>query len=184
VLPDIYGITQAAAMGMAAFNSKLEAALKHGLRLLQVREKSLPPDELRRFATHVVTLAHGYGARVLINGEAQLARDCGADGVHLTAAQLQGLTQRPDCGWVAASCHSRAEIEAATRIGADFAVAGPVAATPTHPGARLLGWQGFEHCVADTAIPVYALGGMQTRDLITARKSGAQGVAMLRGAWG
>ena len=182
-LPDVYGITQAATMGIDAFNVKLEAALKRGLRLIQVREKTLRADVLRQFATNVVTLSHRHGARVLINGDMQLARESGADGVHLTAAQLQSLTQRPDCAWVAASCHNRAEIEAATRLGADFAVAGPVAATPTHPDAPLLGWQGFAHCVADTAIPVYALGGMQMQDLADARGAGAQGVAMLRGAW-
>lgn len=182
-LPDIYGITQATAMGINTFNLKLEAALKRGLRLIQVREKSLPPDVLRQFATHVVTLSHQYGARVLINGDVRLAQDSGADGVHLTAAQLQSLAQRPDCAWVAASCHNRAEIAAATRLGADFAVAGPVAATPTHSDALLLDWAGFEHCVADTAIPVYALGGMTPQDLAAARRAGAQGVAMLRGAW-
>lgn len=182
-LPDIYGITQAEALGIDAFKARLVAALERGLQLVQVREKQLPPVVLTSFARDVVTLAHGYGARVMINGDIQLARDSGADGVHLTSAQLQTLTQRPDCDWVAASCHTREEIETATRLGADFVVAGPVAPTPTHPGAWLLGWQGFTQCVENTAVPVYALGGLQLQDLETARQWGAQGVAMLRGAW-
>jgi 8-oxo-dGTP diphosphatase len=182
-LPDVYGITQAGALGIDAFEGKLSAALEQGLKLIQVREKQLPVDELRRFAAHVVQLAHRHDARVLINSNVQLAQDVGADGVHLTSAQLHTLTQRPACEWVAASCHSHAEIEAATRLGADLAVAGPVAATPTHPGAMLMGWDGFARCVENTSIPVYALGGMQAQDLETARQSGAQGVAMLRGAW-
>lgn len=182
-LPDVYAITQATATGIDAFNVKLAAALAGGLRLIQVREKTLPPEELRRFAAHVVSISHRHGAQVLINGDVQLALETGADGVHLTSAQLYSLKQRPHCEWVAASCHSRADIGAAIRLGADFAVAGPVAATPTHPGAALLGWDGFTHCVADSAIPVYALGGMQSRDLNLARLSGAQGVAMLRGSW-
>ena len=182
-LPDVYGITQATAMGIGAFNIQLAAALANGLRLIQVREKTMPPGDLRQFAAHVVAQAHQHGAHVLINGDVQLARDVGADGVHLTSAQLQSLTQRPDCAWVAASCHSHADIEAATRLGVDFAVAGPVAATPTHPHAPLLGWDGFTQCIADTAIPVYALGGMRIKDVPTARQRGAQGVAMLRGAW-
>ena len=182
-LPDIYGITQAEALGLDAFKYKLVAALARGLRLLQVREKTLPADDLRRFAGDVVALSHRHGARVLINGDVQLAHDTGADGVHLTAAMLRALTQRPAFEWVAASCHNRADIELATRLGADFVVAGPVAATPTHPGAPVLGWEGFTRCVEDAAIPVYALGGMQRQDLEKARQSGAQGVAMLRGAW-
>ena len=182
-LPDTYGITQAAALGIEAFNCRLAAALERGLRLIQVREKNMPDDALRRFAAHVVTVSQRNGARVLINGDVQLAHDTGADGVHLPAALLRTLTQRPALAWVAASCHNHAEIELATRLGADFVVAGPVASTPTHPGVPLLGWDGFERCVKDSAIPVYALGGMKPQDLLQARQSGAQGVAMLRAAW-
>ena len=182
-LPDVYGITQAEALGVDVFKRKLAVALARGLKLIQVREKNMPPAALRRFAAEVVELAHAHGARVLINGDAQLAHECGADGVHLTAAQLRTLSQRPAGEWVAASCHSRAEIEAATRLGVDFAVAGPVAPTPTHPDAVVLGWRGFMRCVEDAALPVYALGGMRWQDLGVARQSGAQGVAMLRGAW-
>jgi 8-oxo-dGTP diphosphatase len=182
-LPDVYGITQAEALGVDVFKRKLAAALERGLKLIQVREKTLPADALRAFAADVVVAAHRHGARVLINGDAGLARETGADGVHLTAAMLRTLHQRPACEWVAASCHDRAEIQAATRLGADFVVAGPVMPTPTHPGVQTLGWNGFAACVQDTAIPVYALGGMQLEDLGIARQCGAQGVAMLRGAW-
>lgn len=182
-LPAVYGITQAEALGVDAFKHKLIAALERGLKLIQVREKNFPADVLRAFAAEVVALAHRHGARVLINGDAALAQASGADGVHLTAAQLRTLTKRPACNWVAASCHERAEIEAATRLGADFVVAGPVMATPTHPGVATLGWAGFAACVRDAAIPVYALGGMRAADLPRAQQSGAHGVAMLRGAW-
>ncbi len=182
-LPDVYGITQAEALGIDVFKRKLASALERGLKLIQVREKNMPAEALRRFAADVVKLSHAHGARVLINSDVQLAHDSDADGVHLTSAQLRTLSQRPACAWVAASCHSRAEVEVATRLGVDFAVAGPVAPTPTHPGAAVLGWPGFMACVENTAIPVYALGGMRLQDLDAARRSGAQGVAMLRGAW-
>jgi 8-oxo-dGTP diphosphatase len=182
-LPEIYAITQAEALGMEVFKRKLAQALERGLKLIQVREKNLPSDALRQFAAYVVALAHRHGARVLINGDVKLACDIGADGVHLTAAMLRTLIERPACEWVAASCHDRAEIEAATRLGADFVVAGPVMPTPTHPGMPALGWDGFVTCVQDTSVPVYALGGMQPQDLENVRRSGAHGIAMLRGAW-
>ena len=182
-LPDCYGITQAAAVGVEAFLQHLDAALTRGLKLIQVREKAMAAGELHQFAAQVVDRARPYGARVLINGDAQLARAIGADGVHLTSAQLLALNERPACEWVAASCHNREEITAATRLGADFVVVGPVAPTPTHPGAAVLGWGGFAQCIADTTLPVYALGGMQVADLSKARQQGAHGIAMLRGAW-
>ncbi len=182
-LPDHYGITQAMAMGVDAFQHKLKMALDNGLKLVQVREKTMTAHALRRFTAQVVECAHQHGARVLINGDADLANATGADGVHLTSAQLHTLHARPACEWVAASCHSPEELSAATRLGADFAVAGPVATTPTHPGAAVLGWDGFARCVTDTTMPIYAIGGMQPADCVHARRHGAHGIAMLRGAW-
>lgn len=182
-LPDVYGITQAAAVGIPAFMGRLENALAHGLRLVQVREKEMPRDKLLAFARDVVERAHHYDARVLLNGDIALAREAGADGVHLTSQQLPMLTERPACAWVAASCHSRAEMAMASRLSVDFAVLGPVMPTPTHPGAPTLGWKGFSQAVQDTTLPVYALGGLSPDDLDEARLSGAHGIAMLRRAW-
>jgi 8-oxo-dGTP diphosphatase len=71
----------------------------------------------------------------------------------------------------------------AEAIGADFAVLGPVRSTPTHPDAQPLGWQGFAEIAHDAGVPVYALGGMVSRDLEEALGFGAHGLAMVRGAW-
>jgi len=46
-----------------------------------------------------------------------------------------------------------------------------------------MGWDGFAALVADTRVPVYALGGLRTEDLGVAISRGAQGVAMRRAAW-
>jgi 8-oxo-dGTP diphosphatase len=86
-------------------------------------------------------------------------------------------------GLVGASCHDTAELRAAEALGADFAVLGPVQATPSHPDSRPLGWNDFEALVRGSAIPVYALGGVMRSDLDRARARGAHGIAMVRGAW-
>jgi 8-oxo-dGTP diphosphatase len=82
-----------------------------------------------------------------------------------------------------ASCHTRAEIERAGELGLDFAVLGPVFATPTHPGARTLGWEGFAAIVVETTLPVFALGGLGPADLDDAIGHGAHGIAIRRAAW-
>jgi 8-oxo-dGTP diphosphatase len=68
-------------------------------------------------------------------------------------------------------------------VGADFAVLGPVQATPSHPGASPLGWRKFREIVDGAAIPVYALGGIKREDLDLAMHCGAHGIAMVRGSW-
>jgi 8-oxo-dGTP diphosphatase len=65
----------------------------------------------------------------------------------------------------------------------DFAVLGPVFATPLHPGARPLGWRRFAELAAGSPMPVYALGGLAAGDLETAVMHGAHGVALRRAAW-
>jgi 8-oxo-dGTP diphosphatase len=83
----------------------------------------------------------------------------------------------------AASCHTGDELARAADLALDFALLGTVAPTPTHPQARPLGWDGFATVVADTRLPVYALGGLNRDDLASAIDHGAQGVALRRAAW-
>jgi len=183
-LPHVYGITCAGELGSEAFMARLEQSLRSGLRLVQVREKQLTDGALRGFAADVVAHARRHGARVLVNGTPDIASQAGADGVHFTASRLMAAARRPDCEWCGASCHDVAELERARELGFDFVVLGPVAATPGHPGTKLLGWRRFAQLIRDYPLPVYALGGMHASDLEQAWNCGAHGVGMLRGAWG
>jgi 8-oxo-dGTP diphosphatase len=182
-LPPVYAITHAAVLGQPELLRRLEQALARGLRLVQVREKELREGELRDFAARVIGLAHAHGARVLVNGNLQLARELGADGVHLTSAQLKATRLRPDLALVGASCHDADELARAQALGADLAVLGPVAPTPSHPGAAGLGWTRLAALLKDCPLPVYALGGLRPTDLETAWRHGAHGISMMRGAW-
>ena len=183
-LPSLYAITQASKYGTTGFLERLRTALDSGLRLIQVRERGMAPAELEEFARDVVALAHDYGARVLINGNADMARECGADGVHLQAEQLMQGRSRPDgIRLLAASCHDREELLQAAALGADFVVLSPVLPTQSHPGAPTLGWERFAELCLDLPMPVYALGGMRTDMLETAMTHSAHGVALLSGIW-
>ncbi|HET8608787.1 MAG TPA: Nudix family hydrolase [Burkholderiales bacterium] len=182
-LPPVYAISQAEALGETRFLERLRHAIGHGTRLIQLREKQLDPDVLLPFAAQVMKLAHGAGARVLLNGTPQLAAQAGADGVHLPSAVLMRLRRRPDLPLVAASCHDRAELGHAAALGIDFVVLGPVLPTPSHPASVPLGWSDFSALIDGYPLPVYALGGLSAEMLDTARARGAHGIAMLRGAW-
>ncbi|MDP2786180.1 MAG: Nudix family hydrolase [Sulfurimicrobium sp.] len=182
-LPATLAISNIAEMGEEPFMSHLAGALENGLRLIQLREKSLSLPELERVARRVVSLAHGYGARVVINAEVRLAQAVGADGVHLTAAALMRLEARPQDRLVGASCHSVEELERAAELELDYVLLGAVLPTLSHPGAHALGWEAFAGLIKDYPLPVYALGGMSPAHLETAWAAGAHGIAMLRGAW-
>jgi 8-oxo-dGTP diphosphatase len=182
-LPGVYGISNATVLGDEEFRVRLEHALTRGLRLFQIREKTLPEGQLRTLAQESLMIARRHGARMLINGNLDLARDVGADGVHLAASQLMQLTARPAFDLVGASCHNEPELARAAVHGVDFVVLGPVLPTPSHRGMPGLGWHAFSALVRDYPLPVYALGGMRPGDLTEAWSAGAHGINMLRGAW-
>lgn len=182
-LPRVYAITQASKYGIPGFMERLHAALERGVRLIQVRERDMPPSELARFVRRCVSLAHDYSARVLVNGDETVAGDTGADGVHLQADQLMQCHTRPTTRLLGASCHNRDELQHAADLGMDFVVLSPVLPTQSHPGAPTLGWERFSELCLDMPMPVFALGGMHLDMLNTAMTHSAHGVSLLSGIW-
>ena len=183
-LPALYAITHAADIGTEAQLARLERALEASLRLIQVREPGLPSEARARFACRVVALAQRVGAKVLINGDGELARQAGADGLHLKSPQLMQLGRRPTFPLVAASCHTDQELAQAERLELDFVLLGPIKPTPTHAGQPGMGWESFARLIDRFPLPVYAIGGLTQADLDEAWRHGAHGIAAIRGAWG
>ena len=182
-LPAVMGITCGEDLGEEAFLARAGRAFERGLAMVQIREKAWPRERRDAFAARLVTLARAHRASVVINGSEDDARRLRADGVHWTSDALGRATRRPPGMLVGASCHTRDELARAASFDVDYAVVGPVKATPTHPDAKPLGWEGFERTVAQTRVPVYALGGLVPEDLERARDHGAHGIAMRRAAW-
>jgi len=182
-LPSIYAITCAAEMTIEHELQRIESGLKKGVRLFQIREKQMASVDLKEFSRHVIWLVHAYQGKVIINGDAELARCIGADGVHLSASQLMALSARPEpaYGICGASCHNAEELFAAEQLGFDYVLLGPVNPTLSHSEVAPLGWRKFATLIRDCAMPVYALGGLSREDGSIAQEMGAHGVAMMRG---
>jgi|GEM_PF-261383 len=181
-LPSLYALSNAEEYGVAAELARLQNALSNGLRLFQVRDKTLPPRQRHAFARQVMALAARHAqVVVLINDDQELARTVGAGGVHLSSQQLWQIERRPDFARVAASCHGAADLARAAGLGLDFVVLGPLLPTASHPGTAGIGWSAFTQLVERSSLPVYALGGLQPEMLETARSRGGHGIALLRG---
>ncbi len=169
----------------AAWLATLERALAAGVRRVQLRTTTT--TDAPRWAAlceRAAALCRDAGAEVLLNHDIALARALGI-GVHLRAAQLAALPARPLPPElpVAASCHDLDELRHAERLGCDFAIVGPLRATPSHPGAPGLGWDGFAALREHAALPLYAIGGLTPEDVPEARQHGAQGIAAIRALW-
>ena len=186
-LPDAYLITpDLGDTPPEAFLAHLQRRLRAGIRLVQLRAKSLGESEYLQLAREAAALCHRHGARLLLNAGTEVVAQAGADGVHLSSGALRQCTSRPlpeGAGLVAASAHDAEELAKASAIGADFALLSPVKATASHPDTEPLGWERFEELVEPVAFPVYALGGMGPADKEDAWTHGAQGIAAIRALW-
>ncbi|RKG41807.1 MULTISPECIES: NUDIX domain-containing protein [Acinetobacter] len=79
-----------------------------------------------------------------------------------------------------AACHDLASVLHASRIGCDAVLLSPVKHTETHSETQPLGWQAFASIAQQVDIPVFALGGMHSADLIEAKQHHAYGIAGIR----
>ncbi|MDH5786146.1 MAG: Nudix family hydrolase [Chromatiales bacterium] len=167
------------------FLPQLEFALQSGITLLQLRAPNLEHKRYLKLAREVVSLAHRYDARVLLNGDIELLELCNADGIHLNSRRLMATKKRGIEAekLLAASCHNQEELRHAELIGIDFAVLSPVKETASHPEAKPLEWERFRAMSDQCAVPLYALGGMEKDDLNEAWENGAQGIAAIRALW-
>ena len=182
-LPPLYAISHVARYGVDEFMQRLATALARGVRLIQLREPDMAAAAFARFARDALIVAQGYGAKVLINRDAALAHQLGADGVHVSSRQLMQLQHAPDTPLWAASCHDVGELTRAAELGADFVVLSQVLPSATHPETVGIGWDKFALLAKDYPVPVYALGGMQRASLEIAMRHGAHGIGLLSGIW-
>lgn len=167
------------------------AALSAGLEhlpagaLLRLRQPQLDDPAYAALAGALAPLCAARKLALVVDRAPERAAAWGAAGWHGTAAALRALRARPVPAhlWFGASCHDAAELAAAERLGADYAVLGPVQATPSHPGAPVLGWEGFERLARGAGLPVFAIGGLGPQQLAPARAHGARGVAGISAYW-
>ena len=183
--PDRYLVTPAPGDDDAAWLDRLQRALHSGVGRVQLRHAGTDAPRWAALCARAVGLCRTAGVEVLINADIALASALGT-GVHLRAAQLAALPQRPlPAGRpVAASCHDLDELRHAERLGCDFAVVGPLRETASHPGIAGIGWPAFAALREHASLPLYAIGGLTPADLAEARAHGAQGIAAIRGLWG
>ena len=185
-LPDVYAISADYTGDLDAYLAHIDHWATRGVRLACLRSPSLDPATYLRLAERALAHARRHGIALLLHGDAALASELGAAGVHLPGRVLATTAKRPvpQSLWLAASCHDASQLERAAQMGCDFAVLSPVAVTASHPTREPLGWHHFAELVEPADLPLYALGGVTPEDTLIARGHGARGIAALRALWG
>jgi len=160
------------------------AALAVGCRWVSVREKDLPDDEQILLTRALSPMAHAQGAKLMLHGEAALAKAAGVDGVHL-AAGSDPAAARAVIGadkLLGVSIHTATEAEAIDPAIVDYALAGPAFETPSKPGyGPEIGRRGFSDIARAARVPVLAIGGINAARLGELIAVGAAGIAVMGG---
>ncbi len=160
----------------------LEAALRGGVKLVQLREKEMPLRELYAIAIEARRMTSEAGALLIINDRIDVALAVGADGVHLGQDDLPidaGREIGPDL-IIGASTHSVDEAADAVAQGASYVNIGPIFPTDTKTWTdEFLGLDGLRKISATVTVPFTVMGGIKREHIPQLVEAGALTIALV-----
>lgn len=158
----------------------VEAAVRGGADMVQVREKDLPARELLEVAG---TLMEAVGNRTLlfVNDRIDVAVAAEADGVQLgeDALPVEVVQEVAPDSLVGRSVHSVDGAVEAESAGADLLIAGTVFATGSHPAGAPQGVDLLRRIGQRVGLPVLGIGGINAENAGSVIEAGASGAAVV-----
>lgn len=152
----------------------VEEAIGAGARAILLREKDLPRRQRAAIGRSLQEILSGVGGVLLVASDVDLAREIGAQGVHLAARDPRDFDRQGLI--IGVSCHDAGEVARAHAWGADYAFLSPIFETPSKPGyGPALGAM----ALGGHPLPVYALGGITAGRAAECLLGGASGLAVM-----
>lgn len=167
----------------------LEAALRGGVGMLQLRDKELTGDEgaAADAARPFRELAERHRVPFILNDRPDLVAACGADGVHVGQDDATVAEARSELGpesVIGLSTHSREQLAAACsappEARPDYVSVGPVWETPTKAGRPATGLELIEHATRASTLPWFAIGGIDAANVGDVVAAGAERIVVVR----
>ena len=186
-LQGLYAVTDTALCGERLIAS-VTAALAGGVNLLQYRDKSGERDRQREEALALKQLCAEHDCLFLINDDISLAREVGADGVHLGQSDTDLASARRQLGpdrIIGISCNNRLEWALhAQQQGADYVAFGRFFPSHTKPDAPRADLPLLETAREQLQIPIVAIGGITPDNAGPLIRAGADMLAVIHGLFG
>ena len=162
--------------------SVCEDVLENGATFLQIREKDPDADSFEAEAAKLKKLCARYRVPFVVNDSVEIALAIDADGVHVGQSDIRGRDIRGMIGpdkILGISAGTVEEALAAEKAGADYIGVGAVFGTSTKKNARNLTVEKLREICNAVSIPVVAIGGISSANLMELRGSGVDGVAVV-----
>jgi len=157
-------------------------AIAGGATLVQYRAKRLGPVARTRQAHCLARACRDRGVIFIVNDDGVLARECGADGVHLgaTDGNPRALREAWPGAILGVSCYDRPVLaRAAAEAGADYVGIGSLFASRVKPGAVHAPLERLAQARAASGLPVAAIGGITPDNAALAVAAGADMIAVI-----
>ncbi|MCD6654780.1 MAG: thiamine phosphate synthase [Sulfurovum sp.] len=173
-----YAITDPSTLDFEFLHRDLERFAKKA-SMIVYRDKNCVAYAV--YAKKFVENAKRFGFdKVLLHGDADLAKFYEADGVHLRSDQCDQIKKAKAAGlFVVVSTHSLKEAKQAEALGADMVTFSPIFDTPNK--GEPVGLAMLKAVASALSIPVIALGGIITQEqAVACKEAGAEGIASIR----
>jgi hydroxymethylpyrimidine kinase/phosphomethylpyrimidine kinase/thiamine-phosphate diphosphorylase len=158
------------------------AALHGGARVVQYRDKERPREGQTELARQLMQLCREAGATFLINDDPQLARESGADGVHLGQQDMSVHEARKllEPGkLIGISTRTVEQALKAAMQGVDYVAVGSIFPTASKADIELVGLDTLRRVRRAVQLPVVAIGGLTARNGDEAIDAGADALAVI-----
>jgi thiamine-phosphate pyrophosphorylase len=158
----------------------LDAALRGGVDIVQLREKAVEDDALMAAAAPFRAACDEHGALLLLNDRPDLVTACGADGVHVGRSDTPVAEARSLVGPERLVGLSVSTLDELGDVGGADYVGVTAFATPTKEDA-VAGGLDLLHAAAQTlTVPWFAIGGIELSNVAEVAGAGAPGIAVVR----
>lgn len=183
----LYAVTSQRYPDLRRLGRDVRAALEGGAAMIQFRDKSKDPEWRLDAARRLKTLCDVFNAVLIINDDAQLARDSGADGIHLGRDDASIAVVRNLAGkelLVGVSCYNDpVQAARAAADGADYLAFGSMFPSVTKPGAVCCKLEILSR-VRNLGLPLVAIGGISPENGAHLIEAGADFLAVISGVFG
>lgn len=161
---------------------QVETVLANGATCLQIREKQLDSEAFLAQALRIKPICQKYGVPLIINDNVDVAKACGADGVHVGQNDMEIAAARSILGpekWIGTSAHNVEEALKAKESGCDYIGSGAVFGSATKTDAGTLDHQELRRICQATDLPVVAIGGITADNAHRLTGTGVDGIAVI-----
>ena len=183
----LYAVTDRAWVGRQTLLAQIEDALRGGVTMVQLREKTLAAEAFAAEAAEVKALCHRYGVPLLIDDNVDVALESGADGVHvgIEDAPVEEIRARAGKDFIiGATAKTVEQARAAEAAGADYLGVGAVFPSPTKKNAVRITVEQLKAICAAVSIPAVAIGGIDLENISALKGGGMRGVAVISALFG